>query len=120
MNDNPVIVCNDLTKNYGSGNGLFDLDLKINQGEIFGFIGPNGAGETGTIEFPTGQAFTSWNELSSLRIGEHEEEFAPTDPFALMVEDFGNTISGESAWVPEVSESFRVIEILDKVREFGN
>jgi ABC-2 type transport system ATP-binding protein len=35
-----------LTKDYGGGHGLFDLDLEIGQGEVFGFIGANGAGKT--------------------------------------------------------------------------
>jgi ABC-2 type transport system ATP-binding protein len=38
-----AIVCAGLTKDYGHGRGLFDLDLEVRQGEIFGFIGPNGS-----------------------------------------------------------------------------
>lgn len=44
-----AVLCHDLTKNYGAGQGLFDLNLEIMRGEIFGFIGPNGAGKTTTI-----------------------------------------------------------------------
>ncbi len=47
---NPAaIVCSGLTKDYGQGRGIFDLDLTVNRGETFGFIGPNGAGKTTTI-----------------------------------------------------------------------
>ena len=48
-----------LTKYYGKDRGIIDLNLKINDGEIFGFIGPNGSGKTTTIRlflsllFPT-------------------------------------------------------------------
>lgn len=48
-----------LTKYYGKDRGIIDLNLKINKGEIFGFIGPNGSGKTTTIRlflsllFPT-------------------------------------------------------------------
>ena len=38
-----------LTKDYGSGRGLFDLDLEIEPGEVFGFLGPNGAGKSTTM-----------------------------------------------------------------------
>ena len=38
-----------LTKDYGSGRGLFGLDLEIRQGEVFGFLGPNGAGKSTTL-----------------------------------------------------------------------
>ncbi|MGO9248490.1 MAG: hypothetical protein ACLQQB_11120 [Solirubrobacteraceae bacterium] len=39
----PVIAMSGLSKDYGSGRGLFDLDLEIQRGEVFGFLGPNGA-----------------------------------------------------------------------------
>lgn len=42
----PAVKCAGLTKDYGSGHGLFDLDLEIQRGESFGLIGPNGAGKT--------------------------------------------------------------------------
>lgn len=32
-----------LTKYYGRARGIIDLDLSVEQGEFFGFIGPNGA-----------------------------------------------------------------------------
>lgn len=38
-----------LTKDFGSGRGLFDLDLVVSEAEIFGYLGPNGAGKTTTI-----------------------------------------------------------------------
>lgn len=47
--DSPAIECQAVTKNYGSGRGVFDLDLVVNRGEVFGFIGSNGAGKTTTI-----------------------------------------------------------------------
>ncbi|HEU5286831.1 MAG TPA: ABC transporter ATP-binding protein [Candidatus Limnocylindria bacterium] len=43
-----------LTKDYGSGRGIFDLDLRIAEGEIFGYLGPNGAGKTTTIKLLMG------------------------------------------------------------------
>ena len=48
-----------LTKYYGQDRGIIDVELNINDGEIFGFIGPNGSGKTTTIRlflsllFPT-------------------------------------------------------------------
>lgn len=45
-----------LTKRYNINSvpAVFDLNLKVNKGEIFGFIGPNGAGKTTTINMITG------------------------------------------------------------------
>lgn len=44
-----VVVCHRLTKDYGQGRGVFDLDLDIERGEILGLVGPNGAGKTTTV-----------------------------------------------------------------------
>jgi ABC-2 type transport system ATP-binding protein len=45
----PAIRTNKLSKDYGSGRGLFDLDLDVSPQEVFGYLGPNGAGKTTTI-----------------------------------------------------------------------
>ena len=45
----PVIATRALSKDYGSGRGLFELDLEVQQGEVFGFLGPNGAGKSTTM-----------------------------------------------------------------------
>ena len=49
MSDGPAIVATGLSKDYGSGRGLFALDLEVEPGEIFGFLGPNGAGKSTTM-----------------------------------------------------------------------
>src|SRR2546430_15354596 len=43
-----------LTKDYGRGRGLFDLDLQIPEQEVFGYLGPNGSGKTTTIRLLMG------------------------------------------------------------------
>ncbi|HUZ14816.1 MAG TPA: ABC transporter ATP-binding protein [Gaiellaceae bacterium] len=45
----PVIVTRGLSKDFGSGRGLFGLDLEVRRGEVFGFLGPNGAGKSTTM-----------------------------------------------------------------------
>ena len=44
-----AIEAMDLTKFYGASRGVIDLNLSVQQGEIFGFLGPNGSGKTTTI-----------------------------------------------------------------------
>ncbi len=44
-----VIVTQGLTKAYGHTQALRGLDLEVRQGEVFGFLGPNGSGKTTTI-----------------------------------------------------------------------
>ena len=44
-----VIEVEMLTKFYGSARGVENLSFGIEQGEIFGYLGPNGSGKTTTI-----------------------------------------------------------------------
>ena len=44
-----MIETHGLTKYYGKTRGIENLNLKVNSGEIFGFLGPNGSGKTTTI-----------------------------------------------------------------------
>jgi ABC-2 type transport system ATP-binding protein len=43
-----VIETQGLSVYYGRQRGIVDVDLRVNQGEVFGFLGPNGAGKTTT------------------------------------------------------------------------
>ena len=49
-----VIETENLTKDYGGGRGVFDLNLSVRAGEMFGFAGTNGAGKTTTIRLIMG------------------------------------------------------------------
>lgn len=59
-----IIETVNLTKYYGKARGVENINLKVNEGEIFGFIGPNGAGKSTTIRtllnfiFPTSGSAT--------------------------------------------------------------
>ena len=44
-----VIRIEHLTKDYGLGRGIFDINLTIKKGEMVGFVGTNGSGKTTTI-----------------------------------------------------------------------
>ncbi len=44
-----AIETNNLCKYYGKKFGIEDVNLRVDEGDIFGFIGPNGAGKSTTI-----------------------------------------------------------------------
>ncbi len=46
-----MIELKNFGKDYGSFTAVENLDLKIDEGEMFGFIGPNGAGKSTSIRF---------------------------------------------------------------------
>jgi len=49
MNGQNIIETQELTKVYGEQVAVDHLNLRIQQGEVFGFLGPNGAGKTTTL-----------------------------------------------------------------------
>jgi ABC-2 type transport system ATP-binding protein len=52
--DGYAIQTIDLCRTYGNTVAVDRLNLKVQQGEIFGFLGPNGAGKTTTINMLVG------------------------------------------------------------------
>lgn len=54
LKDEFVIDVTGLCKSFEKNQVVFDVDLQIKQGEIFGFLGPNGSGKTTTIRMICG------------------------------------------------------------------
>jgi ABC-2 type transport system ATP-binding protein len=52
--DAPIIVVDGLTKRFQELTAVDHLSLSINRGEIFGFVGPDGAGKTATMRMLAG------------------------------------------------------------------
>ena len=49
-----LLVCNQVSKNFGGLQALNAVDLSVSQGELVGLIGPNGAGKTTLFNLITG------------------------------------------------------------------
>src|ERR1051325_974691 len=50
----PAILINDLRKDYGATHAVNGISFTVNKGEIFGLIGPDGAGKTTTFQILAG------------------------------------------------------------------
>jgi ABC-2 type transport system ATP-binding protein len=53
-NSSPAIMVNDLHKSYGPTHAVRGISFRVNRGEIFGMIGPDGAGKTTTFQILAG------------------------------------------------------------------
>lgn len=49
-----IVETKNVSKDFGSNKGIFDLSMSIHAGEIVGFVGPNGAGKSTTISLLAG------------------------------------------------------------------
>lgn len=74
----PIILeAHDLTKKYRHTVALDHIDLQIEKGKIYGFIGQNGAGKTTFLRLVTGLAFPTSGTLGLWK--EFGKRFAGTE-----------------------------------------
>jgi ABC-2 type transport system ATP-binding protein len=59
-----AIVCKDLTKQFGGFYSVNKISFDVNRGEIFGFLGANGAGKTTAMRILCGLSFPSSGEAT--------------------------------------------------------
>ena len=59
-----MIETHDLNKKYGDQFAIRDIELKLEEGDLFGFIGPNGAGKTTTMRILATLLEPTWGEAT--------------------------------------------------------
>ncbi len=59
-----MIHTQDLTKVYGKLHAINNLNLELDEGDLFGFIGPNGSGKTTTMKILATLLQPSWGEAT--------------------------------------------------------
>jgi len=74
-----LLELNNISKNYGNIKAVENLSLKINEGDIYGILGPNGSGKTTTLSIILGtikqnSGSFKWhnlneNQLNNLKTG---------------------------------------------------
>src|SRR6201984_1731176 len=50
----PAVSAQDLVRRFGNFTAVKDVSFRVEKGEIFGFLGPNGSGKTTVIKMLTG------------------------------------------------------------------
>ncbi|MBA3859415.1 MAG: ABC transporter ATP-binding protein [Cyanobacteria bacterium PR.3.49] len=68
MSVEPVVTVKNLVKNYGQTQAVKNLNFAINPGELFGLIGPDGAGKTTTFHILGGIMDATAGEVLALGI----------------------------------------------------
>src|SRR4030066_1566210 len=75
-NDNEFVTIRNLAKDFGGFHALNNVSFTIKEGEIFGYIGPKGAGKTTTMKILVGLITDFQGEVSigGCRIPKQKEE----------------------------------------------
>lgn len=60
----PAIICKELTKQFGNFIAVNKISFEVATGEIFGFLGANGAGKTTAMRMLCGLSFPSSGEAT--------------------------------------------------------
>ncbi|SPE32523.1 ABC transporter related [Candidatus Sulfopaludibacter sp. SbA6] len=85
----PIIEARGLTRRFGALTAVDHLDLTVSRGEIFGLVGPDGAGKTTTVRMLCGLMDPS---EGSARVAGHDvarESRAVKDQIGYMAQRFG-------------------------------
>ena len=67
-----IIQINNLNKSFGSVNAVQNLSFRVKKGELFAFLGINGAGKSTTINIMCGQLS---KDSGSVFIDKHDLDF---------------------------------------------
>jgi ABC-2 type transport system ATP-binding protein len=69
-----VIVCRELTKRFGDFCAVDKISFEVSKGEIFGFLGANGAGKTTAMRILCGLSYPSSGEATVAGYNVYKEQ----------------------------------------------
>ncbi|MBJ8349425.1 ABC transporter ATP-binding protein [Streptococcus zalophi] len=95
-----MITFEHITKRYGDFDALSDLNLTINNGEIFGLIGHNGAGKTTTISLLTSIIEPSYGKIlvDNLPLDENRDAIKKRIAYVADSPDIFLSLSANEYW----------------------
>lgn len=84
-----AIKINNISKSFGSKTVLDDINLDVEEGEIFGLLGPSGAGKTTLIKILTGQLKGEHGTTAINGIDSQQLKSTDYSSFGIMMDNFG-------------------------------
>ncbi|WP_067600257.1 ABC transporter ATP-binding protein [Nocardiopsis listeri] len=116
MSTDEMIGVEKLTRSYGTNTGIFDIDLSVREGRVFGVVGPNGAGKTTLLSILAGT-----RAPGSGRVRSHAERvlFCPDVPdfepwlTAAEVVEFSARMVGAPAGSAEVARALERVGLTE-------
>ncbi|BBB90958.1 MAG TPA: ABC transporter ATP-binding protein [Methylomusa anaerophila] len=97
-----MITLNNITKNYGTLTAVNDISLSVNEGEIFGLVGPDGAGKTTIIRMLTGLLSPTSGSLTVLGAANPE------------------SVKDHLGYVPQKFSLYGDLTVMENIRVFGS
>jgi ABC-2 type transport system ATP-binding protein len=110
MTENPTILVQNLFKNFGPTRAIDGLSLQVSAGEIYGLVGPDGAGKTTTLRLLCGALLPSTpdDELETrLEIGGYDVVRQPEDVRSLI------------GYLPQRFSMYEELTVLENLRFFA-
>ena len=86
--ENPAISAQNLVRRFGTFTAVNDVSFRVQKGEIFGFLGPNGSGKTTVIKMLTGLLPLSGGQASVLGIDVRKDPETVRENIGYMSQNF--------------------------------
>jgi len=86
--DQPAISASHLVRRFGNFTAVNDVSFRVEKGEIFGFLGPNGSGKTTVIKMLTGLLPLSGGSATVQGIDVHDDPEAVREHIGYMSQNF--------------------------------
>jgi ABC-2 type transport system ATP-binding protein len=97
-----MITMQNVTKKFGATIAVNDVSLSVNQGEIFGLVGPDGAGKTSTIRILTGLMSPTCGTINVLGSANPE------------------TVKDQLGYVPQKFSLYGDLTVMENIRVLGS